>query len=252
MPSSLWFVPPPISHYYRRRHHLARQNAGEQTSPNARQTLRFLPSTSLERNASDHLKGAKTTTPSHRATPPFGPGGLRVFAPRPCLTYKFTTVLFCPICRLCVFLYYLYIIVPATSFFASTSRIAPHPAFNSTYGLDCQSPKLTNNSNSTTCRCFDIVRATLYHTMEPSSKLAEIKLVSKYYPVANYSYPRGDDTNITYSTSRTLQDRTSVNSESSAPGLVEDRTDSEVSQDDDYQYHAHTTELWDSFWRPGG
>lgn len=88
--------------------------------------------------------------------------------------------------------------------------------------------------------------------MEPPSKLAEIKLVSKYYPVANYSYPRGDDTNITYSTSRTLQDRTSVSSESSTPGLVEDGTNSELSQEDDYQYHAHATELWDSFWRPGG
>ncbi|KAK3191222.1 hypothetical protein K4F52_002812 [Lecanicillium sp. MT-2017a] len=92
--------------------------------------------------------------------------------------------------------------------------------------------------------------------MEPANRLAEIKLVSKYYPVANYSYPRKDDTtaptHVAHSQPRTHKDRTSVGSESSAPGLVEDRTDSEVSQEDDYQYHAHTTELWDSFWRPGG
>lgn len=86
-------------------------------------------------------------------------------------------------------------------------------------------------------------------TMDRHSKLAEIKLVSKYYPVANYSYPSPmSPTSPTIS----RRDRTSVGSDGSAPGLVDDRTDSEVSQEDDYQYHTQTTELWDSFWRPGG
>lgn len=90
--------------------------------------------------------------------------------------------------------------------------------------------------------------------MDHTNKLAEIKLVSKYYPVGNYSvgnysYPRKDDGTL-LCTIRTVKDRTSLGSEASAPGLIDDRSDSEVSQEDDYQYHANTTELWDSFWRP--
>lgn len=81
--------------------------------------------------------------------------------------------------------------------------------------------------------------------MDRSSKLADLKLVSKYYPVTNYSYPQSQ-----YGRSRFSNDRASLGSDSSAPGLIDDRTDSEVSFDDDYQYHAHATELWDSFWQP--
>jgi hypothetical protein len=47
--------------------------------------------------------------------------------------------------------------------------------------------------------------------------------------------------------SRTLG-RTSCGSDGSTPSLIEDKTDSEVSHDDDYQYHASTSQLWDSFW----
>ncbi|PNY27199.1 Uncharacterized protein TCAP_02888 [Tolypocladium capitatum] len=89
--------------------------------------------------------------------------------------------------------------------------------------------------------------------MERSSNLAPLSLVSKYYPVANYSYPRNDII-APYSATSSLgksNDRTSLGSQGSAPGLVDDRTDSEVSVDDDYQYHTHTAELWDSFWQPG-
>ncbi|KAJ6789451.1 hypothetical protein PWT90_00252 [Aphanocladium album] len=91
--------------------------------------------------------------------------------------------------------------------------------------------------------------------MDCHSKLAEIKLVSKYYPVGNYSYPRKEDGSAPVSpTSPTIsrRDRGSIGSEGSTPGLIDDRTDSEVSQEDDYQYHAHATELWNSFWQPGG
>ncbi|KAL7898465.1 hypothetical protein HDV63DRAFT_417040 [Trichoderma sp. SZMC 28014] len=102
-------------------------------------------------------------------------------------------------------------------------------------------------------------------TMERSGKLAPLTLVSKYYPtVANYSYPRGEGAPTPCNSRRpssskcwsSFEDikRSSVDSESSPlsspPSLVDDRTDSEASADvDDYRYHAHTNELWDSFWR---
>ncbi|KAF7562705.1 hypothetical protein G7046_g1456 [Stylonectria norvegica] len=87
--------------------------------------------------------------------------------------------------------------------------------------------------------------------MERTSKLADLKLVSKYYPVANYSYPKlGPERSSQHDRRRFSDARSSLGSEASAPGLIDDRTDSEVSLDDDYQYHAHATELWDSFWQP--
>ncbi|KAJ4254327.1 hypothetical protein NW762_009919 [Fusarium torreyae] len=86
--------------------------------------------------------------------------------------------------------------------------------------------------------------------MERSSKLADLKLVSKYYPVTNYSYPQQTEGQSYYARSRFSDDRASLGSEGSSPSLIDDRTDSEVSLDDDYQYHAHAAELWDSFWLP--
>ncbi|KAL0764746.1 hypothetical protein CaCOL14_012552 [Colletotrichum acutatum] len=112
--------------------------------------------------------------------------------------------------------------------------------------------------------------------MERQTKLAHLKLVSKYYGYANFSYPRPDGTPTrnpyrragqTYSSedltqdydhhelacpeTPTKRDRTSMGSQgsnSSAPSLIDDRTDSEVSLDDDYQYHASASQLWDTFW----
>ncbi|KAJ3540368.1 hypothetical protein NM208_g5094 [Fusarium decemcellulare] len=86
--------------------------------------------------------------------------------------------------------------------------------------------------------------------MERSSKLADLKLVSKYYPVTNYSYPQQPERLSQYGKGLFPNDRASLGSEGSAPGLIDDRTDSEASLDDDYQYHAHAAELWDSFWLP--
>ncbi|RSM02907.1 hypothetical protein CDV31_010713 [Fusarium ambrosium] len=86
--------------------------------------------------------------------------------------------------------------------------------------------------------------------MERSSKLADLKLVSKYYPVTNYSYPQHPERLSQYGRDRFSNDRASLGSNASAPGLIDDPTDSEVSLDDDYQYHAHGAELWDSFWLP--
>ena len=75
--------------------------------------------------------------------------------------------------------------------------------------------------------------------------------MSKYYPVANYSYPRNDSIAPYGARSLNDRDRSSLGSQSSAPGLIDDHTDSEVSVDDDYQYHTHAAELWDSFWQAG-
>lgn len=90
--------------------------------------------------------------------------------------------------------------------------------------------------------------------MERPSKLADLKLVSKYYPVAqvtNYSYPQPERlSQYGRRRSRLSDDRSSLGSEGSSPGLIDDPTDSEVSVDDDYQYHAHGAELWDTFWLP--
>ncbi|KAH6956992.1 hypothetical protein HG530_002526 [Fusarium avenaceum] len=86
--------------------------------------------------------------------------------------------------------------------------------------------------------------------MERSSKLADLKLVSKYYPVTNYSYPQPPEHPSSYTRSRFSDDRASLGSEGSSPSLIDDRTDSEASLDDDYQYHTHAAELWDSFWLP--
>lgn len=73
--------------------------------------------------------------------------------------------------------------------------------------------------------------------------------MSKYYPMANYSYPRKESFGAQPGQMSPLMNRSSLGSEGSAPGLIDDQTDdSEVSAEDDYQYHSHATELWDSFW----
>ncbi|KAL7913433.1 hypothetical protein GGI35DRAFT_437402 [Trichoderma velutinum] len=101
--------------------------------------------------------------------------------------------------------------------------------------------------------------------MERTSKLAQLTLVSKYYPVANYSYPRSEGARTPYNSRRSSNEsedkRTSLGSQASAiasplspppPSLIDDRTDSEASaDDDDIRYHAHGDELWDSFLESG-
>ncbi|KAL7962641.1 hypothetical protein V8C34DRAFT_324431 [Trichoderma compactum] len=104
--------------------------------------------------------------------------------------------------------------------------------------------------------------------MERTSKLAQLTLVSKYYPVANYSYPRSEGYartpyNSRRSSNESEDKRTSLASQAGAamspfmlspplPSLIDDRTDSEASaDDDDIRYHAHGDELWDSFLESG-
>ncbi|KAL7818436.1 hypothetical protein V8C26DRAFT_427981 [Trichoderma gracile] len=118
--------------------------------------------------------------------------------------------------------------------------------------------------------------------MERTNKLAHLTLVSKYYPVANYSYPRSEapssssastsSSSFFFSSSRTpynsrrssssTTNNNNHNNEPRAiplsppPGLVDDRStyDSEASSstdDDDFRYHVHSGELWDSFLEAG-
>ena len=86
--------------------------------------------------------------------------------------------------------------------------------------------------------------------MERSSKLADLTLVSKYYPVANYSYPRNESVSRYAAHLAAPPDRSSRGSDASAPGLIDDGTDSELSVDDDYEHNHHTSEIWNSYWRP--
>lgn len=97
--------------------------------------------------------------------------------------------------------------------------------------------------------------------MEKPTGLADLKLVNKYYPVANYSYPspklEGQTPTSaadTVAAAERMGDRSSVDSQSSVPGMVDDR-ESVISIEEDHvynnnrdQYHISGAELWDSFW----
>jgi len=82
--------------------------------------------------------------------------------------------------------------------------------------------------------------------MEKPNKLADLKLVAKYYPVSNYSYPRSD--RLQYPQRPHGTGRSSVGSDCSVPGMIHD-CESDVSAEEDYQYHISGAELWDSFWQ---
>jgi hypothetical protein len=88
--------------------------------------------------------------------------------------------------------------------------------------------------------------------MDRNNGLADLTLVNKYFPVANYSYPRPES--CAQHEPRTIADRNSLGSEGSAPGLVDDRSDSEASFgfsfDEERNYEVKAAELWDSFWEP--
>ncbi|KAM0323151.1 hypothetical protein ACHAQA_009001 [Verticillium albo-atrum] len=118
-------------------------------------------------------------------------------------------------------------------------------------------------------------------SLDRQTKLAHLQLVSKYYGYSNYSLPRAEGTQQhnpyrraghSYSESNECvaesmdctplafpnlrsvsrpQSRSSLASNGSTPSLIDDQSDSEVSHDDDYQYHASTSQLWDSFWVAG-
>ncbi|KAL2757702.1 hypothetical protein ACRALDRAFT_1068227 [Sodiomyces alcalophilus JCM 7366] len=104
-------------------------------------------------------------------------------------------------------------------------------------------------------------------SMDRQTGLAQLKLVSKYYGYPACSNPRpepGFPQDACKRPSRSYadqyqpelvnrtQDRGSIDSAGSPPSLIDDRTDSELSHDDDYQYHASTSQIWDSFWVAAG
>lgn len=86
--------------------------------------------------------------------------------------------------------------------------------------------------------------------MEKPGKLADLKLVNKYYPtagIANYSYPSPKMDSA--SQCERLVGRSSVGSQASVPGMVDDQdSDISVDEDDRDSYHISGAELWDSFW----
>lgn len=84
--------------------------------------------------------------------------------------------------------------------------------------------------------------------MERPAKLADLKLVNKYYPpVSNYSYPRPEGG----PRQERPVGRSSVGSDCSAPGMTDDQ-ESDISAEDATQYHSAGDELWDKFWEDSG
>lgn len=86
--------------------------------------------------------------------------------------------------------------------------------------------------------------------MEKPNKLADLKLVNKYYPatgVANYSYPSPKMDSTTQCGS--ITGRSSIGSQASVPEMVEDQeSDMSIDGDNRSSYHTCCAELWDSFW----
>ncbi|KAK3367096.1 hypothetical protein B0T24DRAFT_380955 [Lasiosphaeria ovina] len=65
------------------------------------------------------------------------------------------------------------------------------------------------------------------------------------YPMETYQYPCSDPP---HNQCQVEAGRESLGSDCSVPGMVEDHG-SDVSVDEDYQYHTTGTDLWDSFWQ---
>lgn len=71
----------------------------------------------------------------------------------------------------------------------------------------------------------------------------DLELVRKYYPiVSNYSYPR-----IAEATPR--NERASVGSDCSVPGMVDDHESEYSTEEDEFPYHSIGDGIWDSFWK---
>lgn len=83
--------------------------------------------------------------------------------------------------------------------------------------------------------------------MEKTTRLADLKLVNKYYPsVSNYSYPRHDAITTNHC-EQPVTGRSSVGSECSVPEMVDDQ-ESDISVEDTNQSHIAGDETFDSFW----
>ncbi len=99
--------------------------------------------------------------------------------------------------------------------------------------------------------------------MDRQTKLADLRLVSKHFPVSNYSYPRGNPCQYRHECrpqhkatnsyencdGNESSHRQSRESNSPVPSMVEDHgSDDEAPAEDDLQYHVTGNEIWDSFW----
>lgn len=87
--------------------------------------------------------------------------------------------------------------------------------------------------------------------MDQSNRLADLKLVNKYYPVAgvaNYSYPSpkmDSPAQCDFPAGRS-----SVGSQASVPDMVDDQeSDMSVDGDDRSAYHISGAELWETYWK---
>lgn len=87
-------------------------------------------------------------------------------------------------------------------------------------------------------------------SMAKPNKLADLKLVNKYYPstgITNYSY-RSPKLDTTFQCDRPVG-RSSVGSDASVPGMVDDGESIIFTDEDDQSfYHISGAELWDKFW----
>ncbi|KAH6953881.1 hypothetical protein BKA56DRAFT_681653 [Ilyonectria sp. MPI-CAGE-AT-0026] len=88
-------------------------------------------------------------------------------------------------------------------------------------------------------------------TKQPS-RLFNLKLVHRYFPKGNTTRPRAESSSQNSPGQRSRpKGKGSVGSNCSSPGLVDDRTESETSHEDDYQHHQTYDEIWDIFFKPG-
>ncbi|KAL1884219.1 hypothetical protein VTK73DRAFT_5355 [Phialemonium thermophilum] len=83
--------------------------------------------------------------------------------------------------------------------------------------------------------------------MERQSKLADLRLVTKYCPVSNYSYPRTDSPACR---SREEENGWLASDHTLSLGQADDNSSTKL-PDHDAHYHVTGAELWDSFWQAG-
>ncbi|KAH7137700.1 hypothetical protein EDB81DRAFT_613530, partial [Dactylonectria macrodidyma] len=88
-------------------------------------------------------------------------------------------------------------------------------------------------------------------TKQPS-RLFNLKLVRRYFPKDSTTRPSAESSSQTSPGQHSRPKGTgSIGSNCSSPGLVDDRTESKTSHEDDYQHHQTYDEIWDIFFKPG-
>ncbi|KAH7129800.1 hypothetical protein B0J13DRAFT_610909 [Dactylonectria estremocensis] len=88
-------------------------------------------------------------------------------------------------------------------------------------------------------------------TRQPS-RLFNLKLVHRYFPKDNSTYPGAESSSQNSSVQRfRTNGKGSVGSNCSSPGLVDHHAESETSHEDDYQHHHTYDEIWDILFNHG-